>query len=99
MPLNVQFDAMTLLDWDSFVFDGWYVRLGFPRDDGGVQFVDVRKQLVRSRTVAEEADRLERALRDTPNVPGRHRLEERVKELRSRAGRFNTGTKESKVTS
>jgi hypothetical protein len=87
LPPNADFDDLSSLDCGGdFVFDVWYVRIGLPKADGGTYYFSIRSQVVGSRTVAEEAVRLEKALREVPARPGRTRLEDRLRELKARAG-------------
>lgn len=86
MPANAAFEARNeLIDCGDVVVDVWEVRLGLPKSDSGLHYFSIRaKQFGQTRTIAAEADRLEQMLRNAPVLPGRNRLEERLKELRSR---------------
>ncbi|UCG59742.1 MAG: hypothetical protein JSU70_09525 [Phycisphaerales bacterium] len=86
LPPSTGLERITHWDpGDSFVFDVWWVRLAMPKADGGTYSFPIRDRLICSRTLVEEADRLEKVLRETPPVPGRYRLEDRIERLRERA--------------
>jgi len=84
LPPNVGFETTTLWDPDGeFVFDVWWVRLQIPKEDGGMYSFPIRERFVSSRTLCEEVIRLEKVLQDTPPLPGRYRIEERIQQLRT----------------
>jgi len=88
LPPKAEFATMTLWDpGEAFVYDVWWVRIEMPKEDGGGYSMPIRERRIRSRTLEEEIQRLEKVLQETPPEPGRYRLEDRLEELKKRAGR------------
>jgi hypothetical protein len=89
LPAGTRFEVLGLMDpGEDYVFLGWWVRLEMPKEgkDGeGTYSFTIRERLVRSLTVAEAAREVEKTLRDTTPLPGRYRLEDRLKDLKKRA--------------
>jgi hypothetical protein len=86
LPPGAQLEVLTGLDrGGAFLFDVWYVRMMLPKDEGGTYSFPIRSRTIRSRPVGEVARELEKRLREMPPLPGRYRLEERLKELKARA--------------
>jgi len=55
-----------------------------PKEDGGPYSIRIRERMIRSRTLQEELVQAEKRLQECPPVPGKYRLEERVKDLKAR---------------
>lgn len=88
LPPGAEFEVLTSIDpGGDFLFDVWYVRILMPKEDGGTYSFTIRNRIVRSRSVAEVAKKLEAVLQKTPPMPGRYRLEERLEELKKRAAK------------
>jgi len=88
LPPEASFDLLTSIDpGGDFVFDVWYVRIQLPKEDGGSYSFTIRNRIIRSRPVREVAAELERQLLKVPPMPGRYRLEDRLKDLKVRAAK------------
>ena len=69
----------------EFVFDIYDISLRLPTTADGQVGLPIRKRFIASRTLNEEIHRLERQLKLAPELPGKYRLADRLRELRSRA--------------
>jgi hypothetical protein len=77
--------------WDpggAFVYDVWWVRIAMPKEDGGTYSFRIRERMIRSRTLKEELVQAEKRLQESPPVPGKYRLEERVEDLKARIAKM-----------
>ena len=68
----------------EFVFDVRDISLRIPTKMGGQTGIPIRKRLIASRTLAEEIARVERELKSAPPLPGRYRLDDRLRALKER---------------
>lgn len=86
LPADAQFESLNGIDpGGDFVFDVWHVRIMFPKERFGTYSFTVRRSAVRARPVAQAAAELEQVLAGTRPAPGVYRLEERLKDLKTRA--------------
>ena len=91
LPPKAEIEVLTGIDPGAdYVFDVWYVRIRLPKDDGGSYGFTIRNRVIRARPVAEVAQELEKDLQDIPPMPGRYRLEDRLKNLKERAAKAAT---------
>jgi hypothetical protein len=80
----------TLADFGGrYVYDVLDTILMIPLAGGKELRIPVSKRFVSSRTLLQEIARLEGTLANSPAVPGRYRLEDRIKELKARAKSFD----------
>jgi hypothetical protein len=84
-PRNAKLEVVTLSDpGGEYVFDVHDIYLRLPTADGGEIGIAIRKRFIASRTLDEEIRRLETELKAAPVLPGRYRLEDRVRQLKDR---------------
>ena len=89
LPSNAEFESLTGYDpGGAFVFDVWSVRIRMDRPDRSSYAFELRQRMIRSRTLEEELVLAEKTLQDTPPLPGRYRMEERVENLKARIAKM-----------
>lgn len=88
LPDNAVFEKLTGYDLGGdYVFDVWSVRIRIQRPNKSSYAFIIRENVVASRTLQEELDRLKSSTGQLPNgerMPGWRRVEDRIKELENR---------------
>jgi hypothetical protein len=85
-PATAEFEVLGWMDpGGDYLYQMWDVRIMLTAPEGNTYSFTVRRRLIRSQSVEEAAAALEKVLRDTPALPGRYRMEDRLKDLKARA--------------
>lgn len=86
LPAGSLLELVTYVDpGGEFVFEVRDVYLRIPLQTGMQVGIPIRKRYIASRTLTEEIARVERELKSAPALPGRYRLDDRLRALKERS--------------